>query len=87
MEDAFEQEWNPAVGPVVVPISDNLSVLEKSIMAEVVGEFHELFDGSLGLAPTSFLEHCIDTDVSKPISCPPRRVSTSERSLIADSVS
>ena len=50
VEDAFEQGWNPPVGPVVFPISDNLSELEKCIMAQVVDELHDLFDGSLGLA-------------------------------------
>ena len=60
--------------------------MEKSLIDQVVGEVHVLFDGSVCLAPTSLGEHCIDTGDSKPISCPPRRVSTSERSLIANSV-
>ena len=33
VEETFEQGWNPSVRPVVVPISNDLSVVEKSIIA------------------------------------------------------
>lgn len=69
--------------PLVEKVSDKLTASEKAEIADVIGQFSDVFVGPDGkLGQTDVVEHCIATENGvKPIRIPPRRLPISQREV------